>query len=80
MLTRRRECVTLIRDEPVIRSMERTGYPPWMQRGGKTDEDEQEDEDGCIQERSLDGRRCTLPVLCIGHKRREKHYLRGLYG
>lgn len=30
-----------IPDHPVIRSMERTGYPPWMQ----DDDPEQEDDD-----------------------------------
>lgn len=28
-----------LRDDPIIRCMERTGYPPWMQ-------DEEEEEDG----------------------------------
>lgn len=29
-----------LRDDPVIRCIERTGYPPWMQ-----DEEEEEEED-----------------------------------
>lgn len=30
-----------LRDDPIIRCIERTGYPPWMQ-----DEEEEEEEDG----------------------------------
>ena len=43
-----------IGDDPIIRCMERSGYPPWFERGG-TDFDErdesssrEEDEDGTI--------------------------------
>ena len=36
--------VTLIADDPTVRCMERTGYPPWMVYGGKNDEEEQETE------------------------------------
>lgn len=36
--------VTLIADDPIVRCMERTGYPPWMIYGGKNDEEEQETE------------------------------------
>lgn len=36
--------VTLIADDPAVRCMERTGYPPWMIYGGKNDEEEQETE------------------------------------
>jgi len=32
------------RDDPIIRCMERSGYPPWFERDGK-DCDEQEDKD-----------------------------------
>lgn len=34
----------LIQDDPVIRSMERTGYPPWM-RDDEPDEQEEDDEE-----------------------------------
>lgn len=30
-----------IPDDPIIQSMERTGFPPWMQEGG--DDDERDD-------------------------------------
>ena len=36
--------MTLIADDPTVRCMERTGYPPWMVYGGKNDEEEQETE------------------------------------
>ena len=36
--------VTLIADDPTVRCMERTGYPPWMVYGVKNDEEEQETE------------------------------------
>ena len=36
--------MTLIADDPAVRCMERTGYPPWMVYGGKNDEEEQETE------------------------------------
>jgi len=36
-----------IPNDPIIRSIERTGYPPWMQDGGYEDED-WEDEGGDI--------------------------------
>ena len=34
----------LIGDDPIIRCMERSGYPPWAEPDGK-DFDEQEDDD-----------------------------------
>ncbi len=34
-----------IKDDPIISSMERSGYPPWFQNEGK-DEDEGEEEHG----------------------------------
>ena len=34
----------LIADDPAVRWIERTGYPPWMGPGGKNDEEEQERE------------------------------------
>ena len=36
--------VMLIADDPTVRCMERTGYPPWIVYGGKNDEEEQETE------------------------------------
>ena len=41
----------LIGDDPIIRCMERSGYPPWMLRDGRNndeerDEDRGEDNDG----------------------------------
>ena len=33
--------MTLIADDPTVRCMERTGYPPWMIYGGKNDEEKQ---------------------------------------
>ena len=36
--------MTLIADDPTVRCMERTGYPPWMIYGGENDEEEQETE------------------------------------
>lgn len=36
----------ILRDDPIIDSMLRTGYPPWMQDGGYNDEEwEEEDAD-----------------------------------
>lgn len=35
----------LIADDPIIRAMERTGYPPWMDADYEDDEEEDE-EDG----------------------------------
>ena len=35
----------LIDDDPIIRSIERTGYPYWMDDGEMDDEDEEEDEE-----------------------------------
>ena len=43
----RRTAVTEIPDDPIIRCMERTGYPPWYQRKRPQYEDEQADEDAC---------------------------------
>ena len=57
--------VTLIADDPTVRCMERTGYPPWMVYGGKNDEEEQETEHEYIPKRMLDRRGCALPVLHI---------------
>lgn len=34
-----------IPDCPIIRSMERTGYPPWMDADWQDDEEEGEDDD-----------------------------------
>ena len=46
----RGECVTEIKDDPIVRCMERCGYPPWMLRGGadyeKQDDSCGEDENG----------------------------------
>ena len=36
--------VMLIADDPTVRCMERTGYPPWMVYGGTNEEEEQETE------------------------------------
>lgn len=33
--------VTLIADDPTVRCMERTGYPPWMVYGGKNEEEQE---------------------------------------
>lgn len=33
-----------IPDDPIIRCIERTGYPPWMQGGYEDDEDEEYDD------------------------------------
>ena len=43
--------MTQIADDPIIRSMERTGYPPWhpINKGGERDYDE-EDDFGCEDE------------------------------
>lgn len=39
----------MIPDDPIIRSMENTGYPPWMQDPYKWDEDDwEEGEDGDV--------------------------------
>jgi len=42
--------VTEIKDDPIVRCMERCGYPPWMLRGGadyeKQDDSCGEDENG----------------------------------
>lgn len=35
----------LIADDPIIRAMERTGYPPWMDADYEDDEEEDEDEE-----------------------------------
>lgn len=35
-----------IPDDPIIRCMERTGYPPWMGRYDDDDDCEEEDDDG----------------------------------
>ena len=43
----RRTAVTEIPDDPIIRCMERTGYPPWYRRKRPQYEDEQADEDAC---------------------------------
>ncbi len=32
-----------IPDDPVVRCMERTGYPPWLQPGWEDDEEPEED-------------------------------------
>ena len=44
-----------IPDDPIIRCMERTGYPPWFRRGGREYDEERadteargEDDDGSI--------------------------------
>ena len=34
--------MTEIRDDPIIRCMERTGYPPWFRRGRDDFEDERD--------------------------------------
>ena len=38
----------LIPDDPVIRCIERTGYPPCMQDGGYEDDDWEEEIDGDV--------------------------------
>ena len=44
------EGVREIGDDPIVRCMERSGYPPWMLRDGvdneERDEDRREDNDG----------------------------------
>ena len=40
----RGDSVKLIGDDPIIRCMERSGYPPWVDPGGN-DVDKQEDDD-----------------------------------
>ena len=41
----RRLVVTEVLDDPIIRCMERTGYPPWYRRKQAQSEDERADED-----------------------------------
>ena len=37
----------LIADDPIVRSMERWGYPPWLlARGSDNEEYEEDEEDG----------------------------------
>lgn len=38
-----------IPDDPIIRCMERTGWPPWMQNGGYDDDEEWEDDDDVLE-------------------------------
>ena len=38
-----------IPDDPIIRCMERTGWPPWMQNGGHDDDEEWEDDDDALE-------------------------------
>lgn len=38
----------LIPDDPIIRCIERTGYPPWMQDSGYEDDDWEEESDGDV--------------------------------
>ena len=35
-----------IADDPIIRSMERWGLPPWLVQGGAYEEEEEEEDDG----------------------------------
>ena len=37
--------MVLIPDDPIIRCMERTGYPPWIRDGGYEDEEQEDDDD-----------------------------------
>lgn len=34
----------LIPDDPIIRCIERTGFPPWLQDGWEDDEEDEDDE------------------------------------
>lgn len=38
----------LIRDDPIVRSMELTGYPPWMQKLPPDYEDDEWEEDADV--------------------------------
>ena len=41
MMIKEGGAVTLIADDPTVRCMERTGYPPWMVYGGKNEEEQE---------------------------------------
>lgn len=38
-----------IPDDPIIRCMERTGWPPWMQNGDCEEDEEWEDDDDVLE-------------------------------
>lgn len=38
-----------IPDDPIIRCMERTGWPPWMQNGYYEEDEEWEDDDDVLE-------------------------------
>ena len=60
-----------IPDDPIIRCMERTGYPPWMQAWDDEDEEDNEEEEEYEDEEEDDSAetvRSQIPPLCGGEE------------